>query len=51
LKDYQSEFEISYIRGTNKITYEQFINNWLGYGGDTILQAVESQFQVAGYID
>ncbi|MDD4355220.1 MAG: hypothetical protein PHP61_04885, partial [Candidatus Izemoplasmatales bacterium] len=51
LNDYQNEFEISYIRGTNTITYEQFINNWLGYGGETILQAVESQFQTAGFMD
>jgi putative aldouronate transport system substrate-binding protein len=51
LNDYQDEFEISYIRGTNTISYDQFVDNWLGYGGSTILQAVESQFQTAGYMD
>lgn len=51
LKDLTDEFEISYVRGTNTVSYETFVNQWKSYGGDTLKSAARLQFKAAGYIE
>lgn len=44
------EFEITYVLGTNKMTYEQFVQEWLNYGAKTLKQSVEQQYRKAGLL-
>lgn len=50
LTDLVNEFEITYIMGTTKLTYEQFKAQWLQYGGETAQKAAQSQFAAAGLL-
>ena len=50
LTDLLSEFETTYILGTNTMTYEEFREQWLEYGGETALKTAEAQFKAAGLL-
>lgn len=47
LTDLLNEFETTYILGTNTMSYEEFKQQWLQYGGQTALEAVTAQFEAA----
>ena len=49
--DYQREFEINYVLGSNGYSdYDAFVDEWLRIGGNTLKKQAESQFKYAGYI-
>ncbi len=50
LNDLANEFSVTYVLGTNDKTYEQFVQEWLKYGGNTVKTIAESQFEAAGFI-
>ena len=45
-----NEYEITYVLGTNKLSYAEFVEQWRSYGGDTMKASAESQFRAAGLI-
>lgn len=45
-----NEFEINYIQGKNTMSYEQFVEKWLGSGASQMQKSAELQLRELGYI-